>query len=718
MAIQAKLSGSKRDLLYAGVALIPLTTLASFIDTHETLGSLARPFEAFLVALTIVFAWYAWRRWREYGHELLLREYSEASLTQNHGRLMDLLEASSDRFWETDDQFRIVWRSRAGQPLTEDTGRYLGKTRWGALGIDPETDGLWASFRSDMQNHRAFRNFRFTRRIRGEIAHRILNGRPFYDAQGKFLGYRGTSTDITKEVEAQEEAARIQARFLDAIESIADGYALWDQADRLVMCNDHYMRPSGHQKTARQSGLGFEDFIRGIAGKDNTRSASEHEDHWVRTAIANYKCKTATTSQQAAIGERWLEIINHHLVDGSTLSVTRDITAQKELEQQLQRAQKLKAVGQLTGGIAHDFNNLLQVILGNIELIGDQAEPNSKIAEQAKIARSASERGADLIRRLMAFSRQQTLQPKTFEINEMVVELGEIVKRTLGKDIDFRTRLDTGLSPVYLDRGQTEAAFLNLAVNARDAMPQGGALFIETKQITLGEEDVGDQLELRPGRYVVLTITDTGTGMPPDVLARAFEPFFTTKEIGKGTGLGLSMIYGFLKQSGGDVKIYSELGNGTVVRLYLPTAESLEPSDEAPLEHLPILTGTETILVVEDEEAVRLYTIQQLENLGYHVHAASDGKAALEHLERLNGRVDLLFTDVIMPSMNGHQLTEYVTALYPGMKILYTSGYNQNAATYAAKTTRPIALIEKPYRKAELARKVREVLDSGETGTR
>ena len=712
MPIPVKLSGSKRDLLYAGVALIPLTAVASFFDTHGVLGEWAALFQALLVALAVVFAWYAWRRWREYRQEVELRRVSEASLTQNQGRLMDLLEASGNRFYETDDQFRIVWRSRAGLPMTEDTGRYLGKTRWEAVGGDPKTDKRWAVLYNDMVSHRPFRNFRETRAMRGEIAHRLLNGRPFYSVDGKFLGYRCTVTDITKEVEAQAEAARIQARFLDAIESIADGYALWDHTNSLVTCNDRYMRPSGRQKILLRPGLTFADFASNLANADNTRRGSEPSDDWVQTAIANHNSKTMMTSQQVAFNERWLEIINHHLVDGSTLSITRDITAQKELEQQLQRSQKLKAVGQLTGGIAHDFNNLLQVILGNIELILEQAKPDGKVTAQAKIAQMASQRGADLIRRLMAFSRQQTLQPRAFDINDMVAEMGEIIKRTLGKDIDFRTQLGQRISPVYLDRGQAEAAFLNLAVNARDAMPKGGTLFVETQELTFNSDDLGDHFELAPGRYVVLTISDTGTGMSPDVLARAFEPFFTTKAIGKGTGLGLSTIYGFLKQSGGDVKIYSEIGSGTAVKLYLPTADASQPSDTAPAEQAPILTGTETVLVVEDEEAVRLYTVQQLENLGYRVFSASDGKAALEQLERLEGTVDLLFTDIIMPSMNGHQLTDYVTALYPAVKILYTSGYSQNVAPSAIKPKGRIGMIEKPYRKADLARKVREVLDS------
>ncbi len=710
MAASAQFSGSKRDLLYAGLALLPLSLLASYFDVHEVFGQWADYVEDLLAATSITFAWYAWRRWREYRQELVLREHSEASLTQNHGRLMDLLEASLDRFYETDDQFRIVWRSRGGLPIKEDSGRYLGKTRWEAAGIDPRTDKNWAPLYDDMINHRPFRNFHEKREWRGGIAHRILNGRPFYDADGTFLGYRCTVTDITKQVEAQEEAERIRAQFLNAIESIADGYALWDSDDRLIMCNNHYMRASGQKASPPQAGISFTSFMNDVRDA-NAAHESPQDDDWIDRAIVNHNAKTAMTSQHIATGERWFEILNHNLADGSKLSITRDITAQKELEQQLQRSQKLKAVGQLTGGIAHDFNNLLQVILGNIELIVEQAEPNGKIHEQARIAQSASERGADLIRRLMAFSRQQTLQPKAFDINEMVNDMGEIIKRTLGKDIEFRTQLGSDLSQVYLDRGQTEAAFLNLAVNARDAMPRGGSLFVETREVMFGEEDLGEHFELLPGRYVLLTITDTGSGMPPDVLARAFEPFFTTKTVGKGTGLGLSMIYGFLKQSGGDVKIYSEIGEGTVVKLYLPITDSTQPAEDKQLDAAPLRTGTETILLVEDEEAVRLYTTQQLESLGYRVVTAIDGNDALEKLKRMDGQVDLLFTDVIMPNMNGHQLSEYVAALYPAIRILYTSGYNQNVAVHNGKASHRVTLIEKPYRKADLARKIREVLD-------
>jgi CheY-like chemotaxis protein len=293
-----------------------------------------------------------------------------------------------------------------------------------------------------------------------------------------------------------------------------------------------------------------------------------------------------------------------------------------------------------------------------------------------------------------------------------VAEMSEIAHRTLGEDIVIRTQLAADLDPVYLDHVQAEAAFLNLAINARDAMPDGGTLFIETSEVIREKNETSDQLELFPGRYILLSITDTGTGMSPDVLAHAVEPFFTTKDVGKGTGLGLSMTYGFIKQSGGDVKIYSEPGTGTAVKLFLPTAQGRNVSGSKTESSEPDLTGNETILLVEDEEHVRNYAIMQIEQLGYHVISASDGASALQKIKQLDGQVDLLFTDVTMPGgMNGRQLAQNIAGLYPNLKVLYTSGYNQNAIIHAGKLEPGVALLEKPYHKIDLARKLRELLD-------
>jgi CheY-like chemotaxis protein len=325
----------------------------------------------------------------------------------------------------------------------------------------------------------------------------------------------------------------------------------------------------------------------------------------------------------------------------------------------------------------------------------------------------AAQRGAELTRRLLAFSRRQALQPVEVDLNKLVLDVEKLLRRTLGEHIEIETVLHAGLWRTNADAGQLEAALLNLAINARDAMPEGGKLTIDTANARLDDHYAAAHSEVTPGQYVVLTVTDTGTGMPDEIRERAFEPFFTTKEVGQGSGLGLSMVYGFVKQSGGHVKIYSELGQGTAVKIYLPRtvpAPSRAPSTRPVQEHIP--AGSESILVVEDDPLVRAYMTDQLRNLGYAVHEAENGAQGLEVLAQLE-RVDLLLTDIVMPGgMNGRQLAERAQALRPGLRVLYTSGYSENAIIHHGRLDRGVHLLNKPFRKIELARKVRAVLDA------
>ena len=704
-ASQHSLSQAHRDLVSVAclILLLPLLVYAldEFMARYQWHLSLLLVDVCIVIGASLIFGWFSWRRWREFRQEVALRERSEEELRIKERRLTELLDAARDRFWETDEQHRVVWRSApAGRAAPENI--FGGRTRWEALGIDLAGDQHWAAHYDDLQNHRPFRDFRYSRLKFGRVIHRSLSGQPFFDENGTFKGYRGTATNITREMEAHKNAAEIQDQFLSAMEHITDGYALWSRDDTLITCNERFARLYGEKSPRGELGMTFEAFVRSfVSTTDGPREETILEWH-----------RKPNAPLHARYGKSWIEMREHHLADGRTLTVTRDITDQKDLENQLQQAQKMKAVGQLTGGIAHDFNNLLQVVIGNIEMIIEQAPHGSKLAAQAAVAKTASERGADLIRRLMAFSRQQPLQPRAFDINHMVMEMSEIARRTLGEDIDIRANLAPDLRPVYLDRVQAEAAFLNLAINARDAMPNGGSLFIETAELIRTEDKTSHQLELPPGYYILLSMTDTGVGMAPDVLARAVEPFFTTKDVGKGTGLGLSTTYGFIKQSGGDVKIYSEPGIGTVVKLYLPMARTEIPDPLADTPQEPLPTGRETILLVEDEEHVRNYAIAQLESLGYQVIAATDGASALERITDIEGSVDLLFTDIVMPGgMNGRQLAEQVAALYPALKVLYTSGYNQNTVIQAGQLETGITLLEKPYHKGDLARKIRNLLD-------
>jgi CheY-like chemotaxis protein len=391
----------------------------------------------------------------------------------------------------------------------------------------------------------------------------------------------------------------------------------------------------------------------------------------------------------------------------------------KRTTKQLFQAQKKEGVGQLTGCIAHDFNNLLAIIVGNLDLLEEELPPDSKAREMAHDALTAGLRGADLTRQLLAFSRRQTLEPKVLCLNEVVARTTELLRRTLGGRIEIGMRLADDLAPAMADQTQVESALANMAINARDAMPEGGRLTIETANKYLdGQYQTGNP-EVIPGHYVMLAVSDTGTGIPPEILDRVFEPFFTTKAEGKGSGLGLSMIYGFAKQSRGHVKIYSEMGHGTTIRLYLPRANAAMEAPKEAIPDLKDLGGPATILVVEDNADVRSVAVRQLNELGHRVLQAANAEAALAIL-REDGAIDLLFTDVIMPgAMTGDLLAREAKRLRPELKVLFASGFAEASVQNGSRSPEIDGrnLLSKPYRKPDLARRILETLHSTERGS-
>lgn len=399
------------------------------------------------------------------------------------------------------------------------------------------------------------------------------------------------------------------------------------------------------------------------------------------------------------------------------LDLERQVAARTEQlslqEEALRQAQKMEAVGQLTGGVAHDFNNLLQVIFGNLEVIRRLTPADSvRIQRAAEQALNGARQASSLTQRLLAFSRRQPLEPKPLDINAVVVGMSDLINRSLGETISVEIVRGAGLWRVESDQNALESAILNLAVNARDAMSHGGRLTIETTNAHIDEIYAAAHAEVLPGQYVALSVSDTGIGMDAETLRRAFEPFFTTKPVGKGTGLGLSQTYGFVKQSGGHVKIYSEVGHGTTVKIYLPRLEHSTAEPEA-LRSGPVPDGTEneTILVVEDDESVRLYSVEVLRELGYRVIEAADGPSALRVLEGQT-KIDLLFTDVVLPGgMTGAQIAARARELDPALKILFTTGYARNAIFHHGRLDPGVQLITKPFSYGDLAAKVRDVLD-------
>jgi PAS domain S-box-containing protein len=381
----------------------------------------------------------------------------------------------------------------------------------------------------------------------------------------------------------------------------------------------------------------------------------------------------------------------------------------------LRQSQKMETVGQLTGGVAHDFNNLLQIVTGNLETLqrnlGDNSPRLKRAAENAMVG---AKRAAILTQRLLAFSRRQPLVPKPIDANKLVADMSELLHRTLGETIQLETVLASGLWRVEADPNQLENALLNLVVNARDAMPDGGKLTVETANTHLDRGYTSQNAEVTPGQYVVICVSDTGTGMDAATAARVFEPFFTTKEVGKGTGLGLSMVYGFVKQSGGHVKIYSELGHGTTVKIYLPRLLGKADDEIEAVDALvPEGTSEETVLVCEDDDDVRAYSVETLRELGYRVLEANDGPSALRLLERQEFRVDLLFSDVVLPSgMNGADLATEARRLRPNLKVLFTTGYARDAIVHQGRLDPGVELITKPFAYGDLAARVRDILDA------
>jgi PAS domain S-box-containing protein len=390
------------------------------------------------------------------------------------------------------------------------------------------------------------------------------------------------------------------------------------------------------------------------------------------------------------------------------VGIQEDVTYRREIEEQLRRSQRLESIGQLTGGLAHDFNNLLTVVIGNLDLLGEEQELQPKSRELVEQALNASLRGAELTRQLLAFARRQSLATQAFDLNALVGSTIALLRRTLGEQIEIRLDLAPDLWPALADAAQVESALTNLALNARDAMPGGGRLTIETGNAHLDAQYAAENIDATPGDFVMLGIADTGTGIPAELIDRVVEPFFTTKPQGKGTGLGLSMVYGFAKQSGGHLRIASEMGRGTSIRLYLPRAR---PDAAAPRSSR---TATQdavaqdaTILVIEDNPDVRLTVVRQLVELGYRTIEAADGAAAWEVL-RGNAQIDLLFTDLVMPAgVTGHDVAREALRLRPGLRVLFTSGFPDAAVD---RDVQRHSILIKPYRKQDLAQSIRNAL--------
>jgi PAS domain S-box-containing protein len=393
------------------------------------------------------------------------------------------------------------------------------------------------------------------------------------------------------------------------------------------------------------------------------------------------------------------------------LAVLIDITGRRQLEEQLRQAQKMEAVGMLAGGVAHDFNNLLTIITGYSQLMLTSLPSEDANRYPVEQIMKAGERAAALTKQLLAFSRRQVVQPRVFDLNKLVTSLGTMLQRLIGEDVDLRLALGAEMGSVNADPGQIEQVLMNLVINSRDAMPQGGTLTIETQMVVLDESYTSRHLEARPGSHILLAVSDTGAGMDEFTKAHLFEPFFTTKAAGRGTGLGLSTVFGIVRQSGGSVNVYSELGLGTSVKVYLPSVDQ-PVAAESESRKAGVKRGTETVLLVEDDEAVRALVRQALLRDGYKVLDSADPLEAQRISAEYRGRIQLLITDVVMPKVSGRELAERISQLRPNMKILYMSGYTDGAVLNSGILEEEVAFLQKPFTPDALTAKVREVLES------
>jgi len=531
---------------------------------------------------------------------------------------------------------------------------------------------------------------------------------------GALVGAVVTFNDISERKASERELRDKEVRLQAILDNVTDG---------VVTINEH-----GIVETINHSAeIMFGHSVDQICGQNVSVLMPEpyHSEHdgYIESYLRTGKGKIIDVGAQEVVGldkngRRFpleLSISVMHM-NGRRLfiGVLRDITLRKQAEYQLRQSQKMEAMGQLTGGIAHDFNNLLQAILGNLELAQRRIPDDDKLVRFLDVARKASLRGADLTQRLLAFSRKQTLEPEMVDVNKLVANMAELIQQTLGEDIEIETVLAGGLWKILVDLGQLENVILNLAINARDAMPEGGKLTIETLNTRLDQAYAGAHEEVNPGQYVMIGVTDTGIGMSPEVIEHAFDPFYTTKAQGKGTGLGLSMSHGFIKQSGGHIKIYSEAGEGTTVKLYLPRIMGGARSPR--IVEMPESTermGNETIFVVEDDPDVRFFVVNALSINGYHILEAEDGPAAIALLDKESiSHIDLLLTDVVLPhGMNGRQVAEEIQKRFPKIKVLFTSGYTENAIVHQGKLDEDAELLAKPYTRETLSRKVRAALD-------
>jgi PAS domain S-box-containing protein len=641
--------------------------------------------------------------------DVTARRQAEEELRQSEEKYRSILETMEEGYYEVDLAGNFTF-------FNETICRVLGRTREELMGTNNRayTDEANAEklFQAFHQVHQTGRPTRGTDweviRKDGTRLHVEASVGLIRDALGAPTGFRGIVRDVTARKRAEEALKHSEANYRSLVENAPYGIYRSTVDGQFVSVNPALVALLGYDSEDELLHTPLERLYRNPAERARLVERYKHEPA-VQHLELDWQCRDGTPITVRVTGRAVLT------AEGAAAGfemIVEDVTERRQLEDQLRQAQKMEAVGQLAGGVAHDFNNLITAIMGYTDLILRSFPPDDPRRTDVAEIKNIAQRAADLTRQLLAYSRRQILTPKVMELNGAVANTATMLRRLLGEDVELAVVSRSGLVHLKADPGQLEQVLMNLAVNARDAMPGGGRLTIETSSIDLDEAYARRHVGLHPGSYVLLTVTDTGMGMSEDVKAHLFEPFFTTKGPGKGTGLGLATVYGIVKQSGGYVAVSSEPGRGSTFQIYLPRVEAQgAPATRAPEAAAP--TGSETILLVEDEDAVRVPARKFLEEHGYRVLEATNGEDALRVLQRHEGApVDLLITDLVMPTMGGKELAQRFRALKPEAGVLYTSGYTTAAVGEDGTLEPGTAFLQKPFTPDVLARRAREVLDA------
>jgi two-component system, cell cycle sensor histidine kinase and response regulator CckA len=644
---------------------------------------------------------------KELKAEIAERQRAETEIERTSELLQAVTDGTTDAVFVKDRDGKYLLFNRAAC-------RFVGKPVEEIIGFDDTVAFPDADATVVMNNDRwvieTGQPRTFEERLKTPSGERIFHALkvPYRDANGDVIGIIGVSRDVTDQKKAEEEL-RLRDR---AIQAVSQGIIITDATDPenpIIYSSAGFERITGFSP---DEVLGRNcKFLQG-EGSDPATVAE------IREAIAQRRpCSLEILNYRKDGTPFWNHLTISPVFDkagnlANFVGVQEDVTERRLLEEQLRQSQKMEAFGQLAGGVAHDFNNLLIVILGFSERLLRTLPEDDPNRSAVKEINNAGKRAAALTEQMLAFSRQTVLAPKVLDLNAAIRDIVNILRRLIGEDIELEIKLDDSIDHVRVDPSHFGQVLMNLTINARDAMPLGGSLAIETASVTLDGGPNGHPGELEPGEYVVLKVSDTGCGIPPEIASRIFEPFFTTKTVGKGTGLGLAVVHGIVKQSGGDIQVESEADLGTTFKIYFPAVKDEYAEVAVPVEETaPDTANSETILLVEDEESVRAFTVMALEAEGYKVLSAANGREALDIAKENSGGISLMITDVIMPGIDGPKLAELLSETAPNVKVLFISGYTSDAVLRHGLEENSVAFLQKPFTPAQLAARVRSVLD-------